>query len=73
MDGMLAVASWVTWASPGAEKRRRIWIGVGRTLNPGFERAGAESEGEAQASDGAEIEAQAQDLHRLGAVGRRRG
>lgn len=73
MDGLLAVASWVTWASPGAEKRRRIWIGVERTLNPGFERAGAGSEGEVQESDGSETETQGQDFHRLWVAGRRRG
>ena len=44
-------------------------MGEGRTLNPGYDRAGAEPE----ASDGTETEAQAQDLHRLWAVGRRRG
>lgn len=44
-------------------------MGVGGTISPGFEKAGAESE----ANDGAEIEAQAQDLDRLWAVGRRRG
>lgn len=71
MGGLLAVASWVTWASPGAERRRRTWTGAGHTLNPGFDRCGAESE--AEASNRAETEAQAQDLHRLWAVGRRRG
>lgn len=71
MGGLLAVASWVTWASPGAEMRMRIQVGQGQTLTPEFDRAGAESEFEA--SDGAETEAQDQDLHHLWAVGRRRG
>ncbi len=46
-------------------------MGEGRTLNPGFDRSGTESE--AEASDEAETEAQAQDLHHLWAAGRRRG
>ncbi len=65
------MASWVTWASPGAEKSRKIWMGEGQTLNPGFDRSVAESE--AETSDGAETESQAQDLHHLLGVGRRRG
>lgn len=44
-------------------------MGEGQTLNPGFDRCGTEAE----ASDEAETEAQAQDWHRLWAVGRRRG
>lgn len=69
MGALLAVAFWVTLASPVAEKRRRIWREEGRTLNPGFDTFGAESE----TSNKAETEAQAQDLHHLWAVGRRRG
>lgn len=46
-------------------------MGEGQTLTPGLDRSGAESE--AGASDGAETEAQAQDLYRLWGAGRRRG
>ena len=69
IGGLLAVVSWVTWASPGAERRRRMWKGEGQILNPGFDRAVAEPEG----NDWAETEAQAQDLHRLWVVGKGRG
>lgn len=67
--GLLAVAFWVTWASPRAKRRRTIWRGEERTLNPGFDRSGAMG----AVSEGAATEAYAQDLHHLWAVGRRRG
>lgn len=46
-------------------------MGEGQILNPDFGGAGAESDFEA--SDGAETEAQAQDLRHLWVEGRRKG
>jgi len=59
-SGSLAAASWVTLASPGAERNRRMGMGAGQTLHPGCD------------SSGAETAAQARDSRRLGAAGRRR-
>lgn len=53
----------MTWVSPGAEKKRRTWIGKGQALNPGLERCGTVSE--AEASPDPETEAQARDLRHL--------
>lgn len=67
-----AVAFWVTWVSPGAEKKRRWWWrrGKGQTLNPDSDSCGTASE--AEASPDPETEAQARDLRHLWAQGRRR-